>query len=166
MLDKRERACTLFYVDLITRCLFVSFIRSSQPNSVKMLLHLVNSLFLLLPLCFLLTVQVYFRWLDNIRDWCVSRQLWWGHRIPVWYIEGKSITQETYVVARNEEEAMQKARAIMDHDGDHQDWTLRQEDDVLDTWFSSGLWPFSTLGWPKTTDDLQRFYPTSVMETG
>jgi valyl-tRNA synthetase len=90
--------------------------------------------------------KIYYHWLENIEDWCVSRQLWWGHRIPAWYNE----TGQVYVGR----EAPQ----------DGQQWT--PEEDVLDTWFSSGLWPFSTLGWPEETPDLKRFYPTSVMETG
>ena len=89
--------------------------------------------------------KVYYHWLENIEDWCISRQLWWGHRIPAWY----GPDGELYV-----------GREAPVGDG----WT--PEEDVLDTWFSSGLWPFSTLGWPQDTADLQRFYPTSVMETG
>eukprot|EP00466_Bigelowiella_natans_P017353 jgi/Bigna1/45073/e_gw1.110.36.1 len=94
-------------------------------------------------------------WLEDIRDWCVSRQLWWGHRIPVWHLPG-------YVVARNEAEAYEKAR------GEYgQDVKLAQDDDVLDTWFSSGLWPFATMGWPNTEkDDFKKFYPAAILETG
>jgi valyl-tRNA synthetase len=95
--------------------------------------------------------KVYFNWLENIQDWCISRQLWWGHRIPVWYCEAGHLT-----VAR--EDPTQCAEC-----GSRE---LRQDDDVLDTWFSSGLWPFSTLGWPEQTGDLKYFYPTAVMETG
>ncbi len=93
----------------------------------------------------------YFRWMRNIRDWCISRQLWWGHRIPAWYDP-----QGNVYVARTFEEACQRAGRS----------DLTQDEDVLDTWFSSALWPFSTLGWPDQTRDLKTFYPTSVMETG
>ncbi len=89
--------------------------------------------------------RVYYNWLENIQDWCISRQLWWGHRIPAWY----GPNGEVYVGRTAPQEA---------------GWT--PEEDVLDTWFSSGLWPFSTLGWPEETADLKRYYPTSVMETG
>jgi len=89
--------------------------------------------------------KVYYHWLENIEDWCVSRQLWWGHRIPAWvHDDGRIHVSKTPPTG----------------DG----WT--PEDDVLDTWFSSGLWPFSTLGWPENTPDLARFYPTAIMETG
>ncbi len=98
----------------------------------------------------------YFRWMRNIRDWCISRQLWWGHRIPAWYAPGTALEDGKVYVARSFEEACEKAG--------RQD--LVQDDDVLDTWFSSALWPFSTLGWPEQTRDLKTFYPTSVMETG
>ena len=100
--------------------------------------------------------KTYFHWLENIQDWCISRQLWWGHRIPIWY--GPDGMQ---FCAHNESEALEKARA---HFGE--EVSLEQDPDVLDTWFSSGLWPFSTLGWPDETPDLQYFYPTTVMETG
>ena len=102
--------------------------------------------------------KIYSHWLENIRDWTISRQLWWGHRIPVWYVNGN---ESQWVAARNEEEARQRATerfGTVD--------SLIQEEDVLDTWFSSGLWPFSTLGWPEETEALRYFYPTSVMETG
>jgi len=95
---------------------------------------------------------VYLNWLENIRDWCISRQLWWGHRIPVWYCDdcGEIICQT------EEPEKCTKCDST----------NLRQDPDVLDTWFSSGLWPFSTLGWPEQTDDLAKYYPTSVLVTG
>ncbi len=95
--------------------------------------------------------NVYNQWLENIQDWCISRQLWWGHRIPAWYDEDGNIT-----VAHSQEEAQKLA-------GKH---NLRQDDDVLDTWFSSALWPFSTLGWPDDTQELKTFLPTSVLITG
>ena len=100
--------------------------------------------------------KVYYNWMENIQDWCISRQLWWGHRIPVWYgPDGEMFC------ARTEENAHKKAAA---HYGKPVE--LGQDPDVLDTWFSSGLWPFSTLGWPEETPDLNYFYPTSVLETG
>ena len=108
--------------------------------------------------------KVWSNWLTDIHDWCVSRQLWWGHRIPVWYV-GESGESE-YIVARNEDEARQKAM----EQGHAEDVILRQEADVLDTWFSSGLWPFATLGWPGNEgvegSDLARFYPGNCLETG
>jgi valyl-tRNA synthetase len=100
--------------------------------------------------------KVYNNWLENIRDWCISRQLWWGHRIPAWHGPNGSM-----FVAHSEEEAYARARAQFGSDV-----KLSQDPDVLDTWFSSGLWPFSTLGWPDDTPDLRRYYPNSVMETG
>ncbi len=100
--------------------------------------------------------KTYFEWMRNIEPWCVSRQLWWGHRIPAWYGPKGEI-----FVAETEEEAKALAREHFGHDE-----PLRQDEDVLDTWFSSGLWPFSTLGWPEKTEDLERFYPTSTLVTG
>ena len=94
--------------------------------------------------------KVYFHWLENIQDWCISRQLWWGHRIPAWYREKDGDPEGEIYVGREAPRG----------DG----WTMEQ--DVLDTWFSSGLWPFSTLGWPKETADMGRYYPTQMMETG
>ena len=96
--------------------------------------------------------KTYFNWMDNIQDWCISRQIWWGHRIPAWYDESGKI-----YVAHSLEEAQQQAG---------EDVTLKQDEDVLDTWFSSALWPFSTLGWPEKTPELSRFYPTNVLVTG
>ena len=98
--------------------------------------------------------KTYYEWMRNIQDWCISRQLWWGHRIPAWYDEAGNI-----YVGRNETEARER------HGLDAQ-LPLRQDEDVLDTWFSSALWPFSTLGWPEQTPELRTFYPTSVLVTG
>lgn len=103
-------------------------------------------------------VKVWDNWLQNIRPWCISRQLWWGHRIPAWYVNGDP---QQVIVAHDEAAALAEARARYG-----EDVSLEQDPDVLDTWFSSGLWPFSTLGWPEDTPDLRRFYPTDVMETG
>ncbi|MCL5428768.1 MAG: valine--tRNA ligase [Chloroflexi bacterium] len=100
--------------------------------------------------------RVYRNWMENIQDWCISRQLWWGHRIPVWYAPDGSM-----FCAYNEDEARANAKQKFGKDVE-----LIQDPDVLDTWFSSGLWPFSTLGWPEQTADLAYFYPTSVLETG
>jgi len=96
--------------------------------------------------------KTYFNWMDNIEDWCISRQIWWGHRIPAWYDK----TGKIYV-AKNFKEAQKQAGNGVE---------LIQDEDVLDTWFSSALWPFSTLGWPDKTSELSRFYPTSVLVTG
>ncbi|XP_017975494.1 PREDICTED: valine--tRNA ligase, chloroplastic/mitochondrial 2 isoform X2 [Theobroma cacao] len=105
--------------------------------------------------------KIYNHWLSNIKDWCISRQLWWGHRIPVWYIVGKDCEEE-YIVARSAEEALIKA---CDKYG--KEIEIYQDPDVLDTWFSSALWPFSTLGWPDVSaEDFKRFYPTTMLETG
>ncbi len=96
--------------------------------------------------------KVYYNWMENIQDWCISRQLWWGHRIPVWYCQDC----DGMTVTRDDPDHCQ-------HCGSRK---IEQDPDVLDTWFSSGLWPFSTLGWPDETPDLAYFYPTSVLETG
>jgi len=95
--------------------------------------------------------KIYLNWMENIKDWCISRQLWWGHRIPAYYCDvcGEVVVSETDV------HTCPKCGAAM-----------RQEDDVLDTWFSSALWPFSTMGWPNDTEDLKKYYPTSVLVTG
>jgi len=98
--------------------------------------------------------RTYFEWMRNIRDWCISRQLWWGHRIPAWYDASGNV-----YVGRSAEEVRTRHHLASD-------LTLRQDEDVLDTWFSSALWPFSTLGWPRQTADLRRFYPGSVLVTG
>ncbi len=100
--------------------------------------------------------KTYFQWMNNIEPWCISRQLWWGHQIPAWYGPDKKI-----FVAENEEDAKQQAKK---HYG--KDVKLNRDPDVLDTWFSSGLWPFATLGWPDDNKYLDKFYPTSVLVTG
>jgi valyl-tRNA synthetase len=100
--------------------------------------------------------KTYYQWMRNIQDWCISRQLWWGHRIPAWYDQDGNV-----FVARTASEAQLKARAHH-----RRDVALIQDEDVLDTWFSSALWPFSTLGWPRETPELKTFYPTSVLVTG
>ncbi len=96
--------------------------------------------------------KIYYNWMENIRDWCISRQLWWGHRIPAWYCDDCG----EMTVSRTDPDTCPKCG------GKH----LRQDEDVLDTWFSSALWPFSTLGWPDQTEDLQYFYPTTMLVTG
>lgn len=96
--------------------------------------------------------KIYFDWLENIRDWCISRQLWWGHRIPVWYCQ----KCDEIIVERETPKKCPKCNHA----------TLRQDEDVLDTWFSSWLWPFSTLGWPENTPELSSFYPTSLLVSG
>lgn len=96
--------------------------------------------------------KVFLNWMDNIQDWCISRQLWWGHRIPVWYCQNC----HEVIVAREDPTECTKCGSV----------DLKQDPDVLDTWFSSGLWPFSVFGWPEETRDFRYFYPTSVMETG
>ncbi|HKJ84107.1 MAG TPA: valine--tRNA ligase, partial [Mariprofundaceae bacterium] len=96
--------------------------------------------------------KTYFEWMRNIQDWCISRQLWWGHRIPAWFCEDC----DHITVARETPDCCGGCGSVK----------IRQDEDVLDTWFSSGLWPFSTLGWPQQTDELARFYPTNVLVTG
>jgi len=100
--------------------------------------------------------KTYFQWMNNIQPWCISRQLWWGHRIPAWYSNEKKI-----FVASNEKEAHKLAKKYY-----KKKVKLNRDEDVLDTWFSSALWPFATLGWPKKTYELKRFYPTSILVTG
>jgi|TARA_B100001105_G_scaffold58149_1_gene44573 valyl-tRNA synthetase len=100
--------------------------------------------------------KTYFEWMENIQPWCISRQLWWGHRIPAWYTEEGEI-----IVAHNEEEAEEIAKKK------NIDLSrIKRDEDVLDTWFSSSLWPFSTLGWPEKTEELEKFYPTNLLVTG
>jgi valyl-tRNA synthetase len=120
-----------------------------QPLAEKALAVVANGEIKIVPERF---AKIYNNWLENIRDWCISRQLWWGHRIPVWYCA--DCGQMT--VSRQDPPACAHCHSQR----------IEQDPDVLDTWFSSGLWPFSTLGWPDDTPDLRRYYPTSVMETG
>ncbi len=106
--------------------------------------------------------KTWFNWLENIQPWCISRQLWWGHRIPAWYADDGQV-----FVAETEEEALRLAIAhFTPGDGQAMAVTLRQDEDVLDTWFSSALWPFATLGWPDDTEDLKRHYPNDVLISG
>jgi valyl-tRNA synthetase len=98
--------------------------------------------------------KTYYQWMNNIQDWCISRQLWWGHRIPAWYDDVGNI-----YVGRNEAQVREKHQLSVDI-------TLRQDNDVLDTWFSSALWPFATMGWPKQTPELETFVPSAVLVTG
>ncbi|CCL98448.1 uncharacterized protein FIBRA_00446 [Fibroporia radiculosa] len=109
----------------------------------------------------------WYRWLEGLQDWCVSRQLWWGHRCPAYFVRIEGQEQDTtdgkwWVVGRNQEEAASRAKKL----AGGAKFTLEQDEDVLDTWFSSGLWPFSIMGWPQETFDLKTFYPTSLLETG
>jgi len=117
--------------------------------------------------------KTWFQWLDNIRDWCVSRQLWWGHQIPAWFATKKGESgvskmdmsnNDRWLVARCEEDAYVKAEELLGVP--RSEIILSRDEDVLDTWFSSGLFPFSVMGWPEKTDDLKAFYPTSLLETG
>ncbi|KAI9452674.1 tRNA synthetases class I-domain-containing protein [Russula earlei] len=109
----------------------------------------------------------WFRWLENIQDWCISRQLWWGHRCPAYFVridgqEQDSTDGKWWVTGRDLEEATDRAKKL----AGSSNFTLEQDEDVLDTWFSSALWPFSILGWPDKTADFEKFYPTSMLETG
>uniref|UniRef100_A0A667ZEY4 Valine--tRNA ligase n=1 Tax=Myripristis murdjan TaxID=586833 RepID=A0A667ZEY4_9TELE len=117
-------------------------------------------------------LKTWFNWMDNIRDWCISRQLWWGHRIPAYFITvndpsvqpGEDVDGHYWVSGRTEEEARQKAAKRFNVSADK--ISLRQDEDVLDTWFSSGIFPFSIFGWPNETQDLSVFYPGTLLETG
>ncbi|ORY15058.1 valyl-tRNA synthetase-like protein [Clohesyomyces aquaticus] len=113
--------------------------------------------------------KIYYHWMENINDWCLSRQLWWGHQIPAYFVkfegeegEGDRTDNELWITGRTEQEALQKAEAKFKG----KKFTLERDEDVLDTWFSSGLWPFSTLGWPNKTLDMDTLFPTSFLETG
>ncbi|KAL7717001.1 valine--tRNA ligase [Entamoeba marina] len=114
--------------------------------------------------------NVWYRWLENIRDWCISRQLWWGHRIPAYLVSVKGqptpddLDMDNWIVSRSEEEA--KEKAAKKHNVTPDMIELTQDPDVLDTWFSSGLFPFSVMGWPSQTLDLEKFFPGNLLETG
>ncbi len=124
------------------------FVRS-KPLAEKAIAAVRDGLIRIIPERF---EKVYFDWMENIRDWCISRQLWWGHRIPVWYCGDCGAE----MALREDPDKCPRCGSA----------NIRQDEDVLDTWFSSALWPFSTLGWPDDTEDLRYFYPTTVMETG
>ena len=96
--------------------------------------------------------KIYYHWMENIKDWCISRQLWWGHRIPAWYCKDCG----EVIVAREKPDNCPKCGRLR----------LEQDPDTLDTWFSSALWPFSTLGWPDNTEELKYYYPTNTLVTG
>ncbi|KAL5480308.1 VAS1 [Sanghuangporus weigelae] len=110
----------------------------------------------------------WYRWLEGIQDWCISRQLWWGHRCPAYFVsidgqgQDRNDDDKNWVVGRTLQEATERATKL----AAGAKFSLEQDEDVLDTWFSSGLWPFSILGWPKETDDLRHYYPASMLETG
>jgi len=106
--------------------------------------------------------NTWFHWLENIQDWCISRQLWWGHRIPAYKVVKPVQASECWIAAKTEEEALEKARVKLGI----KDVEVEQDSDVLDTWYSSGLFPFSTMGWPDKTDDMEAFFPNSLLETG
>ena len=117
--------------------------------------------------------KTWYHWLDNIQDWCISRQLWWGHQIPAWFATRKTEPRldkidiknnHRWIVARSETQAREKAQELLGCDKD--EILLERDEDVLDTWFSAGLFPFSAMGWPNDTEDMKRFYPTSLLETG
>lgn len=135
--------------------------------------HFTCMFFLLSVICLVayygLFCKFSHRWLGNIRDWCVSRQLWWGHRIPAWYVTVADDTSDDFgvyndhwVVGRDEAEALEMAKGLFPG----KKFQITRDQDVLDTWFSSGLFPFSVMGWPDDALDFRTFYPTSVLETG
>ncbi|MEK7806100.1 MAG: valine--tRNA ligase, partial [Chloroflexota bacterium] len=143
--------CDSIVEPLVSLQWFVNVGRHDQPDSIAGRAHaaVARGYIRIVPERF---TRVYLNWMENIRDWCISRQLWWGHRIPVWYCG--DCGHLTVSVA--DPAACESCRSP----------ALQQDFDVLDTWFSSGLWPHSTLGWPENTEDRRYFYPTSVLETG
>ena len=143
--------CATVVEPLISMQWFVNIGSHEQPDSIagKAYRAVTEGDIRIVPERF---TRVYLNWLENIRDWCISRQLWWGHRIPVWYCDSCG----HMTVAMDDPATCEACRST----------GIRQDPDVLDTWFSSGLWPHSTLGWPGDTDDFDYFYPTTVLETG
>ncbi len=143
--------CATVVEPLISMQWFVNIGGHEQPDSIagKAYRAVTEGEIRIVPERF---TRVYLNWLENIRDWCISRQLWWGHRIPVWYCDSCG----HMTVAMEDPTACEACRST----------GIRQDPDVLDTWFSSGLWPHSTLGWPGDTGDFDYFYPTTVLETG
>ena len=143
--------CASVVEPLVSLQWFVNLGSRAQPDSIagKAYAAVANGDIRIVPERF---TRVYLNWLENIRDWCISRQLWWGHRIPVWYCGDC----EALTVSVDDPSECASCGSPK----------LRQDPDALDTWFSSGLWPHSTLGWPDDTEDLRYFYPTSVLETG
>ena len=143
--------CATVVEPLISMQWFVNIGSHEQPGSIadKAYRAVTEGEIRIIPERF---TRVYLNWLENIRDWCISRQLWWGHRIPVWYCDPCG----HMTVAMSDPEACESCGSS----------DIRQDPDVLDTWFSSGLWPHSTLGWPGNTNDFDYFYPTTVLETG
>ena len=143
--------CATVVEPLISMQWFVNIGSHEQPDSIagKAYRAVTEGDIRIVPERF---TRVYLNWLENIRDWCISRQLWWGHRIPVWYCDSCG----HMTVSMEDPTACEACRST----------GIRQDPDVLDTWFSSGLWPHSTLGWPGDTEDFDYFYPTTVLETG
>ena len=143
--------CASVVEPLVSLQWFVNLGSHEQPDSIAGRAHaaVAGGEIRVVPERF---TRVYLNWLENIRDWCISRQLWWGHRIPVWYCEDCG----HLTVSVEDPTGCASCQSVR----------LNQDPDVLDTWFSSGLWPHSTLGWPEDTEDLRYFYPTSVLETG
>ena len=143
--------CDTVVEPLVSLQWFVNVGSHNQPDSIAGKAHaaVYNGDIKVVPDRFR---RVYLNWLENIRDWCISRQLWWGHRIPVWYCS----SCEHMTVAIEDPDKCESCGGT----------SIEQESDVLDTWFSSGLWPHATLGWPEQTEDLDYFYPTSVLECG
>ena len=143
--------CATVVEPLISMQWFVNIGSHEQPDSIagKAYRAVTEGEIRIVPERF---TRVYLNWLENIRDWCISRQLWWGHRIPVWYCD----SCDHMTVAMDDPDCCGACPST----------GIRQDPDVLDTWFSSGLWPHSTLGWPGDTDDFDYFYPTTVLETG